>query len=1392
MPAPRPFVILLPILLLVTLFPLALVLPPPLGPLTVAGQGTPQYVDASNGLPDYSLWVSKTRFFDLDEDGTDDVLFLGPRKGAGDSSLHVFKWDGNSWSNQSAVEGTTVIGHSSYGGYDLGDLDNDGDWDVGVGSHGAGRVDSYLRFGTGWVRASNGLQAGEDAWSVDAGDFNADGNLDLLVSGFWEFDLHAYAGDGNGNWLDASGGLGTARSRSEAFFCDVNNDGYLDVVSTVGEMLDGTVEWVYRGDGEGNWYNSSQGLPLSGNGDAAACGDFNNDGRADIALAYWDGTVGAYLGDGEGNWEESSFGLTDLNYVSLELVDLNNDKLDDLVAVQDSDPGRVHIFLRDPGGFWTRQTQDLQGNAKGYRLDVGDFDHNGHPDIVAGFGTDNSMDYPGSVRVWEETSVPTELGVSLTHPDGREYLRPGGVSFIRWLSTIPAGSESRAVTIELSTGGAEGPWIPVASDLPDTGFYQWTIPEERTGNGYLRLTLEDSLGASVRDVNDRPFGIDMAAGSHLPATGGPLPYNDPAWLSPVNDTTYAVAWGDVDRDGDDDLAVGTIDGPNLLYLSIDGRLEAQASWTSNDDDPTEDLVWGDINGDEWPDLVAGNGAWGAGNDKVYLNDHGTLEREASWTAGNSDHTNSVALGDYDNDGDLDLATGVYDGYNCLYRNDDGVLTENPVWYSQNGHGTHAVAWADVDDDDDLDLIAGNGGTMDSTDWNRNNVYENQGEAWNYRLTNTPVWYSTDELWTTDIKVVDLDGDGDLDLLAANGYGSDHRVVLYQNQWVESEGDDHLDPEYSWTVAGGSPYEIDVGDLNGDTAPDLAVCHHGAPNQIYLNGGGGLATMSSWNSSDSRNSQSISLGDLEGDGRLDLAVGNQETAQVDGVEAVYTSNRKPVVILLDPADNSVVSGTVVFRGTAHDPDNDTVDSVQLSIDDGQWREAELDPEAGGGAGDVSWSWSWATTEPDNGLHQVRFRALGGWLASAQVNLTVWVFNENYVPWVTIDLPLAGQSVWGVVTLRGQVVDFNDDATEVFWRVDGGPWKVVDEVDPSGVWTHAWDTTKVSEGAHELAVRAFDGLDHSPPVSREVIVDRPNRPPTLMTLDPDDGETLDTGIDIRWYAQDPDDDPLTVSYAWVPEGLTGAITLDDDLPASGQLYWDTLSLPAGPCRLMGSVTDGQYRAWYNVTVLIEHATDADINLDEDAVIGTPREPRAGEEFTLLMVVRNKGTMAGETTLTFTTLSGPEVDLDPVVKTIAGGQSEDLFISWIAEAGTLELMISASPAGEEDDLYDNEIVVFVEVREEEASSGGNGDEGRTPLIVGGLVILAGIVGAILLVRHWHSSPGGAEEGGIASASPLPLPLQVQTQPGTLSLGTAPPQPYPEPSPPEPDEADIDWTDD
>jgi hypothetical protein len=183
------------------------------------------------------------------------------------------------------------------------------------------------------------------------------------------------------------------------------------------------------------------------------------------------------------------------------------------------------------------------------------------------------------------------------------------------------------------------------------------------------------------------------------------------WFSIEQDNTFCVAWGDMDGDGDLDLAVGNT-GPNRVYLNESGDLQTLAGWTSSENDQTRSIAWGDVDGDGDLDLAVGNYF---GSNKVYLNVEGSLQTTAAWSSNDYDHTHSVAWGDVDGDGDFDLAAGNLDPWgsnapNKVYLNEEGTLQTTASWLSDDNDDTYSVAWGDVDGDGDLDLAVGNAGS----------------------------------------------------------------------------------------------------------------------------------------------------------------------------------------------------------------------------------------------------------------------------------------------------------------------------------------------------------------------------------------------------------------------------------------------------------------------------------------------------------------------------------------------------------------------------------------------------------------------------------------------------------------------------------------------------------
>ena len=231
-----------------------------------------------------------------------------------------------------------------------------------------------------------------------------------------------------------------------------------------------------------------------------------------------------------------------------------------------------------------------------------------------------------------------------------------------------------------------------------------------------------------------------------------------------------MAWGDYDGDGDLDFAVTAYNhSTTKLYRNdgdIGGNWTFELAWES---DGGTSVAWGDYDGDGDLDLAVGNicGTYPYNPDfksvRLYRNDSGELVTGAVWESDEANSTKSLAWGDYDGDGDLDLAVGNYSELNQLYRNDgSGLATSAVIVTSLVAASSTSIAWGDYNNDGNLDLASGT--------W----LSHNNGGS----LTSSAVWSSLESNNTASVAWGDVDGNGYLDLVVGNNYNQPNR--LYRN------------------------------------------------------------------------------------------------------------------------------------------------------------------------------------------------------------------------------------------------------------------------------------------------------------------------------------------------------------------------------------------------------------------------------------------------------------------------------------------------------------------------------------------------------------------------------------------------------------------------------------
>ncbi len=336
----------------------------------------------------------------------------------------------------------------------------------------------------------------------------------------------------------------------------------------------------------------------------------------------------------------------------------------------------------------------------------------------------------------------------------------------------------------------------------------------------------------------------------------------------------SIVYGDYDNDGDLDLAVtgGDVNYRFIIYRNDTGTFtNVQEPMGTNKGVSASSIAFGDYDNDGDLDLaLTGYSAFGVPEFMIYRNDGGTFNlTQEPMGANNGVARSSIVCGDYDNDGDLDLAVTGDDGANnrfIIYRNDGGIfnLAQEPMG-ANLGVDWSSIAHGDYDNDGDLDIaVTGSDGAN-----NRFIIYRNDGGT--FSLAQEPMG-ANNGVTGSSIAYGDYDNDGDLDIAVTGGDGPNNRFIIYRNDG----GTFNLAQEPMGVNNGVSLSSIAYGDYDNDGDLDIALTGYSGGGDtefmIYRNEGGTF-NLAEEPMAPGRGVgfSSIAYGDYDNDGDLDIAL-----------------------------------------------------------------------------------------------------------------------------------------------------------------------------------------------------------------------------------------------------------------------------------------------------------------------------------------------------------------------------------------------------------------------------------------------------------------------------------------------------------------------------------------
>ena len=680
---------------------------------------------------------------DIDNDGEDELVF-----GNAQGFVHILEWDSenNGWSDNFH----TIDMGGAVKGMEIAQIDDDPQLEIAIGYN----------------------------WVSDVGKVKIIDGQTLLAETNWSSGVSWSHGQWTAGWPYGLA-MGDLDGDGESEIAMGDDRGFLWVADT------NTPE-IYIGrditPDEAEWYLDISAKVGKGVADAwgVTFGQFDDDEAIEVAVGTKEGWVAIF--DGETEEMQWSKDMDDNDQAdslcySLIAADLDGDDIDELIVPQQS---KMTVFIDgDKDNFV--EDSSIKG---GYGLANSDLFGNSNEELVVADGN-------GKIKIMGLT------GSSLT-------------TYQEWNTGYPMNT---GAGITVSTNGHTNPWLVHGSDTGMVVAWEitsqtdnsevWSTNSESNNNGIYTIQGGGAYGVAVGNIDDDDT-LEMLVGS---SSGRVYAYDgvtyETDWVSPVLEkSVMGIAVGDLDNDGDNDIAISTgipnepqVDGEGgegYLYVFEKSGDSFSQAYQSPNIDAALGITIAELDGSTYPEIGVATGYLEVidaiagtsdlhGNVRVF--GYGGSSYGSEWASSDLEEiVGGIASGDFGGTNDyLVVGTGgdsrdnnEVPGKVIVYKRSGGTYITDGSTINSQRYSAYGISVGDVDNDDEIEIAVGTGDFGDSKP--TVTVYDGNSHSVEYSKT-----VDTSSVW--GVAIDDFDSDGFVELVYGTSGGE---IFLFDGETEDFE------------------------------------------------------------------------------------------------------------------------------------------------------------------------------------------------------------------------------------------------------------------------------------------------------------------------------------------------------------------------------------------------------------------------------------------------------------------------------------------------------------------------------------------------------------------------------------------------------------------------------